>query len=324
MPTITVRQAIQEALREEMRRDERVFLMGEDIAYYGSAYGVTKGFVEEFGEKRVKDTPISETAIVGAATGAALGGLRPVPEIMSINFALQAMDQVINHTAKLSYMFNGQMRVPMVLRTPSGWSQLSATHSQTLELYFAYAPGLKVVMPSTPYDHKGLLKSAIRDDDPVIFIEHALIYGTKGEVPEEEYLIPIGKSVVRRPGKDVTVVSYSRMALAAMEAAEELAKDGIDVEVIDLRTLRPLDMEPVIESVMKTNRAIVAEEGWKSFGIGAEVTSRIYEEAFDYMDAPVRRVAGIETPGAPYNKHLEQAVFPHKANIIQAVREVLR
>lgn len=323
MRTITVRQAIQEALREEMRRDENVFLMGEDIAYYGSAYGVTKGFVDEFGERRVKDTPISETAIVGAATGAALAGLRPIPEIMSINFALQALDQVINHSAKLSYMFGGQMKVPMVLRTPSGWSQLSATHSQTFELLFAYIPGLKVVMPSTPYDHKGLLKSAIRDDDPVIFIEHALIYGAKGEVPEEEYLIPIGKSVVRRPGKDVTVVSYSRMAMLAMEAANDLAAEGIDVEVIDLRTLRPLDMEPVIESVKKTNRVVIAEEGWKTYGIGAEVQSRIYEEAFDYIDAPVRRVAGVEVP-APYNKNLEMAVYPHKANIVAAIREVLK
>lgn len=323
MPILTVRQAIQEALREEMRRDENVFLMGEDIAYYGSAYGVTKGFVDEFGEKRVKDTPISETAIIGAATGAALGGLRPVPEIMSINFALQAIDQLVNHTAKLSYMFGGQMKVPMVMRTPSGWSQLSATHSQTLELFFAYVPGLKVVMPSTPYDHKGLLKSAIRDDDPVIFIEHALIYGAKGEVPEEEYLVPIGKSVVRRPGKDVTVVSYSRMALAAMEAANDLAKEGIDVEVIDLRTLRPLDLEPVLESVKKTNRLVVAEEGWKSFGIGAEIAARVAEEAFDYLDAPIRRVAGVEVP-APYNKHLEMTAFPHKADVVAAIRQVLK
>ncbi|HEY9855669.1 MAG TPA: alpha-ketoacid dehydrogenase subunit beta [Stenomitos sp.] len=323
MPILTVRQAIQEALREEMRRDENVFLLGEDIAHYGSSYGVTKGFVDEFGEKRVKDTPISETAIIGAATGAALGGLRPVPEIMSINFALQAIDQVVNHTAKLSYMFGGQMKVPMVMRTPAGWSQLSATHSQTLELFFAYVPGLKVVMPSTPYDHKGLLKSAIRDDDPVIFIEHALLYGMKGEVPEEEYLVPIGKSVVRRPGKDVTVVSYSRMAVAAVEAANDLAKEGIDVEVIDLRTLRPLDLEPVLESVKKTNRLVIAEEGWKSFGIGAEIAARVSEEAFDYLDAPIRRVAGVEVP-APYNKHLEMAAFPHKANVVEAIRDVLK
>lgn len=323
MPILTVRQAIQEALREEMRRDPRVFLLGEDIAHYGSAYGVTKGFVEEFGEKRVVDTPISETAIVGAATGAALGGLRPVPEIMSINFALQALDQVINHTAKLSYMFGGQMKVPLVLRTPAGWSQLSATHSQTLELFFAYVPGLKVVMPSTPYDHKGLLKSAIRDDDPVIFIEHALIYGTKGEVPEEEYLVPIGQSIVRRPGKDVTVVAYSRMALVAMEAARELAKEGIEVEVVDLRTLRPLDMTPVLESVHKTHRAVVAEEGWRTYGIGAEVASQIAERAFDDLDAPVRRVAGVDVP-APYNKTLEQAAFPHAADLIAAIRETLK
>ena len=323
MPIITVRQAIQEALREEMRRDEKVFLMGEDIAYYGSAYGVTKGFVEEFGEKRVKDTPISETAIIGAATGAAMAGLRPVPEIMSINFSLQAIDQVVNHAAKIHYMFGGQMKVPMVLRTPAGWSQLGATHSQTLELLFAYIPGLKVVMPSTPYDHKGLLKSAIRDDDPVIFIEHALLYGLKGEVPEEEFLVPIGESIVRRPGKDVTVVSYSRMAVQALEAANELAKEGIDVEVIDLRTLRPLDMEPVLASVAKTNRAVIAEEGWRSFGIGAEIESRIYEEAFDELDAPIRRVAGAEVP-TPYNRHLELAAFPGKVEIINAIRAVLK
>lgn len=323
MPIITVRQAIQEALREEMRRDENVFLMGEDIAHYGSAYGVTKGFVEEFGERRVKDTPISESAIIGAATGAAMAGLRPVPEIMSINFALQAIDQVVNHAAKLRYMFGGQMKVPMVLRTPSGWSQLGATHSQTLELFFAYVPGLKVVMPSTPYDHKGLLKSAIRDDDPVIFIEHALLYGLKGEVPSDEILVPIGQSVVRRPGSHVTVVSYSRMAVLALEAADELALEGIDVEVIDLRTLRPLDMEPVLKSVAKTNRVVVAEEGWRSFGIGAEVQSRIYEGAFDDLDAPIRRVAGAEIP-TPYNRHLEQLAFPGKADIISAIRAVLK
>lgn len=323
MPVITYREAIRQALREEMIRDERVFMLGEDIAYYGGSYGVSKGFVEEFGEKRVKDTPISETAIIGAATGAAMGGLRPIPEIMSFNFILQAVDQLVNHAAKLHYMFGGQMKVPMVVRTPAGWSQLSATHSQTLEPIFAYIPGLKVVMPSTPYDAKGLLKEAIRDDDPVLFIEHSLIYATKGEVPEEEYTIPIGRSVVRRPGKHVTVVSYSRMALAAVEAANDLANEGVEVEVIDLRSLRPLDIEPVLESVRKTNRVVVAEEGWKSFGIGAEVASRVYEGAFDYLDAPVARVAGVEVP-APYNKHLEMAAYPHKADIIRGIREVLK
>ncbi len=322
MPVLTVREAIQAALREEMRRDEKVFLMGEDIAYYGSAYGVTKGFVDEFGEKRVIDTPISETAIIGAATGAAMGGLRPVPEIMSINFALQAMDQVVNHAAKLSYMFNGQIKVLMVMRTPAGWTQLSATHSQTLELLFAYIPGLKVVMPSTPYDHKGLLKSAIRDDDPVIFIEHALIYKEKGEVPDGEYLVPIGKSVLRRPGKHVTVVSYSRMAIESMKAADLLAKEGIEVEIIDLRSLRPLDLEPVIESVKRTNRVVIAEEGWRTYGIGAEIAASIQEHAFDHLDAPVKRVAGKEIP-APYNRALELACYPDFKDVVAAVRDVL-
>ena len=322
MPVLTVREAIQAALREEMRRDDKVFLMGEDIAYYGSAYGVTKGFVDEFGEKRVIDTPISETAIIGAATGAAMGGLRPVPEIMSINFALQAMDQVVNHAAKLSYMFNGQIKVPMVMRTPAGWTQLSATHSQTLELLFAYIPGLKVVMPSTPYDHKGLLKSAIRDDDPVIFIEHALIYKEKGEVPDGEYLVPIGKSVLRRPGKHVTVVSYSRMAIESLKAAELLAKEGIEVEIIDLRSLRPLDLDPVLESVKRTNRVVIAEEGWRTYGIGAEIAASIQEHAFDHLDAPVKRVAGKEIP-APYNRTLELACYPDFKDVVAAVREVL-
>ncbi len=323
MPVITYREALRQALREEMLRDDSVFILGEDIAYYGGSYGVTKGFVEEFGEKRIKDTPISETAIIGAATGAAMTGLRPVAEIMSFNFILQAMDQIVNHSAKIHYMFGGQMQVPMVIRTPAGWSQLSATHSQTLELMLAYVPGLKVVMPSTPYDAKGLLKAAIRDNDPVIFIEHALLYATKGEVPEEDYVLPIGKSVVRRPGKDVTLVSYSRMALESMSAAEELAKDGIDCEVIDLRCLRPLDLGPVLESLKKTNRVVVAEEGWKSYGIGAEISARIMEQGFDDLDAPVKRVAAIEIPD-PYNKHLEYQAFPHKADVIQAVREVLK
>lgn len=323
MPVITYREALRQALREEMLRDDSVFIMGEDIAYYGGSYGVTKGFVEEFGEKRIKDTPISETAIIGAATGAAMAGLRPIAEIMSFNFILQAMDQIVNHSAKIRYMFGGQMQVPMVIRTPAGWSQLSATHSQTLEPLFAYIPGIKVVMPSTPYDAKGLLKAAIRDNDPVLFIEHALIYATKGEVPEEDYVVPIGKSVVRRPGKDVTIVSFSRMALESVAAAEELAKEGIECEVIDLRSLRPLDMGPVLESLKKTNRVVIAEEGWKSHGIGAEVSARIMEEGFDDLDAPVKRVAGIEIPD-PYNKHLEYQAFPHKADVIKAVREVLK
>jgi len=323
MPRITMRQAISQALWEEMERDERVFIMGEEVGLWGGTYAVTKGFYDHFGEKRVRDTPIAEAAIVGAGIGAAMAGLRPVSELMTINFAFSAMDHIVNEAAKMRYMFGGQMSVPLVIRTVGGGGrQLGATHSQTPDAVFAHFPGLKVVAPGTPYDAKGLLKAAIRSDDPVFFIEHATMYQVRGEVPEEEYLVPIGKSKIQRPGRDATIVTYSKGLDLSLKAAGQLAKEGLEVEVVDLRTLRPLDMEPVIASVQRTNRAVVVEEGWRSYGVGAEVAARIQEEAFDYLDAPVKRVAQKEVP-LPYNRTLEQSALPQVADIVQAVKEVL-
>jgi len=323
MAVKTMRQAISQALWEEMERDERVFMLGEEIGVWGGTYAVTRGFYDHFGPERVRDTPIAEGVIAGAANGAAMAGLRPVAEIMTINFALLAMDQIVNHSAKLRSMFGGQMSVPLVVRTVGGGGrQLGATHSQTLDAIFAHFPGLVVVAPGTPHDAKGLLKSAIRTDDPVLFIEHATLYQVRGEVPEEEYLEPLGVSKIQRPGSDVTLVSYSKMLQTSLQAAEKLAQDGIDVEVIDLRTLRPLDMAPVLQSVRKTNRAVVAEEGWLSYGIGAEIAARIQAEAFDYLDAPIARVAQKEVP-LPYNQALEQLALPQEDDIIRAVKGVL-
>lgn len=322
MAVITVRQAISDALLEEMERDENVFLLGEEIGVWGGTYAVTRGFYDQFGEKRVRDTPIAETAIIGAAIGAAMTGLRPVAELMTINFAFSAMDHIVNEAPKLHYMFGGQFKVPMVIRTVGGGGrQLGATHSQTPDAIFAHFPGLVVIAPGTPEDAKGLLKAAIRSDDPVLFIEHSTLYQWRGEVPDGDYTVPIGKSKIQRPGKDVTLVTYSKMLQKSLQAADELAKEGIDVEVVDLRTLRPLDMDPVLESFKKTNRAVVVEEGWKSFGVGSEVVSRMYEEAFDYADAPIKRVAQKEVP-LPYNQKLEQMALPQVADIIQAVKEV--
>jgi len=295
MPVMTIREAIRQALREEMQRDRRVFIMGEDVGAYGGTYAVTRGLYEEFGEERVRDTPIAESAIVGVALGAALGGLRPVAEIMTINFILLALDQIVNHAAKMSYMFGGQFKVPLVIRVPAGWGQLAATHSQTFEVYFAYVPGLKVVYPGTPYDAKGMLKAALRDEDPVIYIEHTALYPVRGEVPDGDYVVPIGKSEIKRVGRDCTIVTYGRMLQASLQAAEQLAREGIEVEVVDLRTLRPLDMEPVYESVAKTHRALVVTEEWRSFGVGAEVAARIQEHAFDELDAPVMRLGSRES-----------------------------
>lgn len=323
MPRITMREAISQALWEEMERDPNVFIMGEEVGVWGGSYAVTKGFYDHFGPERVKDTPIAEATIVGAAIGAALTGLRPVAEIMTINFAFSAFEHIVNQAAKLHYMFAGQMILPMVIRTVSGGGrQLAATHSQTPDAIFAHFPGLKVVAPGTPEDAKGLLKSAIRNNDPILFIESATLYQLRGEVTEGENLIPIGKSKVQRPGRDVTIVTYSKMLETSMKAAEQLAQEGIEVEIVDLRTLRPLDMEPVLESFKKTNRAVVVEEGWRSFGIGAEVVSRIYEEAFDYVDAPIQRVAQKEVP-LPYNRTLEQLALPQVEDVILAVKEVL-
>ncbi len=321
---ITVREAISQALMEEMERDDRVFIMGEEVGVWGGTYAVTRGFYDKFGAERVRDTPIAEAAIIGAAIGAALVGLRPVAELMTINFAFVAMDHIVNEAAKLRYMFGGQFNIPLVIRAVGGGGrQLGATHSQTPDAIFAHFPGLKVVAPGTPGDAKGLLKSAIRSDDPILFIEHATLYQTRAPVDDDaDYLVPIGKSKVQRAGKDVSIVTYSKMLQLSLEAAEQLAKEGIDAEVIDLRTLRPLDMEPVIESFKKTNRAVIVEEGWRSYGVGSEVSARIYEQAFDYVDAPIQRVAQTETP-LPYNRDLEQMALPQVEDIIKAVREVI-
>ena len=323
MARITMREAISQAVWEEMERDPDVFIMGQEVGVWGGTYAVTKGFYDHFGPRRVRDTPIAESAIVGAAIGSALTGLRPVAELMTINFAFVAMDHIVNEAAKLHYMFGGQMVLPLVIRTVGGGGrQLGATHSQTPDAIFAHFPGLKVVSPGTPADAKGLLKAAIRSQDPVMFIEHATLYQMRGEVPEGDYVVPIGKSVVQRPGRDVTIVTYSKMLEVSLKAADKLSQEGIEAEIVDLRTLRPLDMEPVIESFKKTNRAVVVEEGWPSYGVGAEISSRIYEQAFDYVDAPVKRVAQKEVP-LPYNRTLEQMAIPNADDIIAAVKEVL-
>jgi pyruvate dehydrogenase E1 component beta subunit len=323
MSRITIREAISQALWEEMERDERVFIMGEEVGVWGGSYAVTRGFYDHFGAKRVRDTPISEAAIVGAAIGSALTGLRPVAELMTINFAFVAMDHIVNEAAKLHYMFGGQFVLPLVIRTVGGGGrQLGATHSQSPDVIFAHFPGLKVVAPGTPEDAKGLMKSAIRSDDPIFFIESATLYQTRGEVPEEDFTVPIGKSKIQRPGRDVTLVTYSKMLETSTKAAEQLSKEGIEVEIIDLRTLRPLDMEPVIASFKKTNRAVIVEEGWRSYGVGAEVASRLYEEAFDYVDSPIRRVAQKEVP-LPYNRNLEQLALPQVEDVVKAVKEVM-
>jgi pyruvate dehydrogenase E1 component beta subunit len=306
-----------------MERDDRVFILGEEVGVWGGTYAVTKGFYDHFGPERVRDTPIAEAVIVGAANGAAMAGLRPVAELMTINFAFLAMDQIVNHSAKLRDMFGGQFNMPLVIRAVGGGGrQLGATHSQTPDVVFAHFPGLKVVAPGTPQDAKGLLKTAIRSQDPVMFIEHATLYQTRGEVADGEVLEPIGVSKVQRAGDDVTIVTYSKMLQVSMAAAEQLAQEGIEAEIVDLRSLRPLDLTLALESIRRTNRAIVVEEGWLSFGVGAEVCARIYEQAFDYLDSPVRRVAQDEVP-LPYNRTLEQMALPQIEDVIRAVKEVL-
>lgn len=323
MAFITMRQAITDALREEMILDESVFIMGQEVGVWGGTYAVTRGFYEEFGPKRVRDTPISEMVIGGAAAGAAMNGLRPVAEFMTINFAFLALDAIVNHAAKIHYMFGGQMKVPVVYRAPGGGGrQLGATHSHTPDAIFAHFPGLKVVSPGTPYDAKGLLKSAIRSDDPVMFIEHHTLYQLRGEVPEEEYTVPIGVSDVKRAGSDVTIVAYAKGLQVALEAAEKLAAEGIEAEVIDLRSLRPLDMGPVLKSFQKTFKAVIVEEGYRSYGVGAEIAARLQEEGFDYMDAPIKRVAQYEVP-LPYSQELEQSALINVDRVIRAVKEVL-
>jgi len=323
MPVISMREALNQALREEMTRDPNVFVMGEDIGVFEGSYKVTAGLFREFGEKRVIDTPIVEELMVGAGIGAAMLGLRPIVEIMTINFILLAMDQVVNHAAKLGYMFGGGVRVPLTIRTPGGGGQqLTAQHSQSLEVYFAHIPGLKVVAPATPKDAKGMLKAAIRDDNPVLFIENISLYNVRGEVPAEEYLLPLNKAEVKREGTDITLVGHSKGTLLALEAARRLAEeDGIEAEVVDLRSLRPLDRETVLESVKKTSRAVLVEEGWPTYGITAEVSASVMEGAFDYLDAPVVRVGGKEVP-MPYSKPLENAVIPSVEGVVQAVRRI--
>lgn len=324
MARITMRQAITDALREEMHRDENVFIMGEEVGVWGGTYAVTRGFYDEFGEKRVRDTPISEMVIGGAAAGAAMNGLRPVAEFMTINFAFLAFDAIINHAAKVHYMFGGAIKCPVVFRTPGGGGrQLGATHSHTPDVIFAHFPGLKVVSPGTPYDAKGLLKEAIRIDDPVLFIEHATLYQVRGEVPEDEdYTVPIGVSDVKREGSDVTIVAYAHGLKIALDAADQMAKDGIEAEVVDLRTLRPLDMQPVLDSFKKTFKAVIVEEGHRSYGIGAEIAARIQEEGFDYLDAPIKRVAQLEVP-LPYSQELEQSARINTRRVIEAVKEIV-
>ncbi len=323
MARITMREAISQALWEEMERDPSVFIMGEEVGVWGGTYAVTKGFYDHFGGERVRDTPIAEAAIIGGAIGAALTGMRPVAELMTINFAFSSFDHIVNEAAKLHYMFGGQFVLPMVIRAVGGGGrQLGATHSQTPDAIFAHFPGLIVVAPGTPADAKGLLKAAIRSNDPVLFIEHATLYQVRGEVPDGDYVTPIGKSIVQRPGRDVTIVTYSKMLEISTKAADQLAKEGIEAEIVDLRSLRPLDMDPIIESFKKTNRAVIVEEGWRSYGVGSEIAARIYEQAFDYVDAPVRRVAQKEVP-LPYNRALEQSALPQVEDVIQAVKEVL-
>ncbi len=324
MAVITYRQALHDTLRSELIRDPNVFLMGEEIGVFEGSYKITAGLLTEFGPERVRDTPIAEEGFVGAAIGAAMLGLRPVVEIMTINFSILAMDQIVNHAAKIHAMFGGQSKVPMVIRTPGGGGQqLAATHSQNIEVWYAHVPGLKVVVPATPADAKGLLAASIRDDDPVMFIENLALYNTKGNVPDGDYVTEIGKAAVTKEGTDITIVSYSRMAAVALDVAKRLQDDeGVSAEVVDLRSLRPLDRATIVNSVKKTGRAVVLEEDWLSYGVGAEIAATIQEGAFDYLDAPVRRVAAAEVP-LPYAKPLELAALPDATALVKVIHETL-
>lgn len=325
MAEITLKQAISDALREEMLRDEKVFLLGEDMGVYGGCFGVTKGFLEEFGEDRIIDAPIAESGYTSMAVGAAMAGYRPVVEYMFSDFVAVAMDAIVNQAAKQRFMLGGQVKIPMVMRTPAGsGSGAAAQHSQSLESWFCHVPGLKVVAPSTPYDAKGLLKAAIRDDNPVLFFEHKIGYSVKGEVPEEGYILPIGKADVKRQGKDITIISYSYTLQKALKAAELLEKDGVDAEVIDLRTLSPLDTETIIASVKKTGRVLITHESVQNYGAGAEVASVIADsDAFFYLDRPVRRFGGMFIP-IPYSPQLEADAVPQPDTIYQRAKELLR
>lgn len=323
MRKITYRAALREGLREEMQKDECVFLLGEDIAEFGGTYKVTQGLLEEFGQTRVRNTPISEAAIAGAALGAALLGMRPVAEIMYIDFSTIAMDQIVNQIAKVRYMFGGKAKASLVIRTQGGAGRSSAAHhAQSLEAWYTHIPGLKVVMPSTPYDVKGLIKSSIRDDNPIIFIEHKLLYNEEGPVPEEEYVIPIGKADIKREGKDVTIVATSRMVMRALQAAEKLSEDGIEAEVVDPRTLVPLDEEAILQSIKKTGRLLIIHEAYRRCGFGAEIAALASEKAFYDLDAPIKRIGAANTP-VPFAPQLENFVIPDEREIIKGVRELL-
>ena len=323
MAEFTYREAVAQGLREALDQDPRVFLIGEDIGPYGGAFAVTKGFWEDYGERRIKDSPLSESAIVGAGVGAAMAGLRPIVELMTINFSLLAMDQIVNHAAKMRYMSGGQLSVPLMIRTVTGaGASVGATHSQSFEGWFASVPGLHVVVPSSPEDALGLFRSCRELEDPVLFVEHILLYSSRGQVPDSDFKIPLGQAAVKREGKDVTIVSYSRMAQVSLAAAQLLSQEGIDAEVVDLRTLRPLDIDTVAESVKKTHRAVVVEETNKFGGFAGEISSQIQEAVFDYLDHPVRRVAGVETP-IPYSMPLEKLAIPDANSVAAAVRELV-
>jgi pyruvate dehydrogenase E1 component beta subunit len=324
MAEITYRDALNRALKEEMRRDPSIVVWGEDVALYEGSFKVTRGLLAEFGEERVKDTPISENSIVGVAVGAAMGGLRPVAELMTVNFALLAMDQIVNHMAKIRYMFGGQTTLPVVIRAPGGGgSQLAAQHSQSLESYFMHCPGLYVAVPATPADAYGLLKAAIRNNNPVMFLEHELLYNSKGSVPDDlEDTLVFGSADIKRQGTDVTIVAYSRMTILSLQAAEELEKEGISCEVVDLRTLAPLDCATFVESVKKTSRAVVVSECWSTCGVGADIANRIHESCFYSLAAPVKRVSGLDVP-MPYSRKIEKLCIPQVEDIVRVVKELL-
>ena len=323
MAILTMREALNQAMKEEMARDQSVFLLGEEVGHYQGPYKITQGLLQQFGEWRVRDTPIAEEAIAGVAVGAAFIGLRPIAEMMTFNFSLLALDQIVNHAAKYRYMSGGQIRCPIVMRGPSGAAaQVAAQHSQGFESWFANVPGLVVVAPSTPKDAKGLLKSSIRDDNPVIFMENEVLYNLKGEVPDEEYHIPLALSELKRAGRDVTIVAWSRSCVTALDAAKRLAAEGIEAEIVDPRTLRPLDDEPIFESVRKTGRCVVVEEGWPVAGFGAEIADRVQRECFDALDAPILRVTSADVP-MPYAKSLEKLYLPQPERVVDAVKKVM-
>jgi pyruvate dehydrogenase E1 component beta subunit len=316
-------EAINQALFEEFERDERVFIFGEDVGLVGGTFRVTEGLMAEFGGRRVRDTPIAEAAIVGLAIGAAAGGMRPIAELMTMNFAIVAMDQIVNHAAKMRYMSGGQLKLPLVIRAPGGGgTQKAAQHSHSIESWFVNTPGLRVAIPATPADAKGLLKTAIRMDDPVIFIEHEMLYSTRGEVPEGEYLTPFGVAHVARPGRDVTIVAWSRMLLESLRAAERLAEEGIEAEVVDPRTLDPLDFDTILASVLRTRRAVIVEEGWRNVGVGAEIAARLQEHLFYDLEAPIQRVAAADVP-TPYARNLEALALPSADDVVRAVLKIV-